>query len=246
MHRPLAIFGTLMLLALAGAEDTAVAKYYKYRDENGVLHFVDDSATIPDHVIPNMETVAEPWDHLSDEEKKARMEREQERIRNIRKESKEQLNRFKRQQRMEEEMQRERDEERRRRQLSGTTPIDFINNSIYINATITYKGRSHTLRFILDTGASITVVYGPAAKRIGLETSKAGKALLAGGKKAKVRVANVDAIAIGPRQVKGPKVMVFGYDKKKPGYDGLLGMDFLRHFPHVIDTKKKVIIWTGP
>ena len=238
-------FGTTLFfvfLFAAGSFGPAAAKYYKYRDANGVLHFVDDCAEITDQVVPEMETIAEPYDHLSEAERKERIRQHEKRIESIRKESKKQLRRLKRAQERDALMEQEK-KALEKKNREKTTPIEFIRNSIFVQATAISNGRSYPLRLVLDTGASVTVIYGPAAKRLGLNTTKAGKATLAGGEKTRVKKARLQTLSVGPKKVAKMDVMVFGYSKETPDYDGLLGMDFLRHFPHVVDTQGKMIVW---
>lgn len=48
---------------------TALAEFYKYRDESGKTHFVDDIGKIPPRFRDDLETYEEKQDHLSEQEK---------------------------------------------------------------------------------------------------------------------------------------------------------------------------------
>ncbi|MCG8473098.1 MAG: aspartyl protease family protein [Desulfobacterales bacterium] len=222
------------------------AKYYKYTDENGVTHFTDDYGYIPDTPPEGgIETISEPYDHLPPKERKARIEEDHRKAQELQKQTQNELDRLR--------IERQERDARHRRKIQeqlneysdeGSTPFQFCNNSIYVNVTIGYYGGIHKARLILDTGASGTVLYEPTARRMGLHTEEAGEATLAGGETADFEVATLDYLQLGPKRLNDITISVFGYeDKNTPGYDGLLGMDFLKNFPHTINLHRRIIMW---
>ncbi len=55
--------------------------------------------------------------------------------------------------------------------------------------------------------------------------------------------AELMSMTIGPYNIKRPHITIIEHKGKKLNYDGLLGMDFLRHVRYTIDYQNGVIRW---
>jgi|SRR6185369_2831060 len=128
-------------------------------------------------------------------------------------------------------------------ELKGKTPIIVKSNSIYVSVEITYQGDTTKTYLILDTGCSGISISPALANRIGLskENGRPGMTMVADGSKVETYSVKVDSIQVGPKIMKKPELQIL--PNKENVEFGLLGMSFLKQFPHIINTKAKVIQW---
>jgi predicted aspartyl protease len=116
-----------------------------------------------------------------------------------------------------------------------TVVITFAPGSTRIEVPVVVNGRMQ-LPFIIDTGASMTLIPGWAAEMLGYRpqaTSEWFRVQTAGGPR-RLPYASLSRIEIQGLGLSNLTVL-FG---DLPGYDsdrGLLGMDFLRHFSMAVD-----------
>lgn len=92
-------------------------------------------------------------------------------------------------------------------------------------------------RLLVDTGASISVLYPSVADELGLsKVPDIGKAniVLGDGHTVQARVVRLDTIAVGRSWVMGSNVALV--PTPAPGIDGLLGMSFLQNFIVRVDS----------
>lgn len=127
---------------------------------------------------------------------------------------------------------------------SSITPVVIKGNQVLVPVTLTFRGRSVEARFLLDTGASITTISENLASQLGVQSSdvRAGKATVADGRSVGSYVFWTDALTVGSHSVPHVQASILpgnGGD----GYDGLLGMNFLRNFRYHIDFNRSVIEW---
>jgi clan AA aspartic protease (TIGR02281 family) len=117
----------------------------------------------------------------------------------------------------------------------GAIVINFLPGSTRIEVPVVLNGRIQ-LPFILDTGASMTLIPGWAAEMLGYSpqpTSEWMRVQTAGGAR------RLPYAALSRLEIQGLGLsnlpVLFG---DLPGHDasrGLLGMDFLRHFSMAVD-----------
>jgi len=124
-------------------------------------------------------------------------------------------------------------------------PFEFIDNHLYIPVTISGKERL----FILDTGASMTVLNQEFAEELGLQLEGELKALDAGGS------VTISFTTLPPYNVRGiqfqdQKVAVIDMSEliRRLGLDvvGILGFDFLSRFVTKIDFAHELISFYEP
>jgi predicted aspartyl protease len=112
---------------------------------------------------------------------------------------------------------------------------------ILLDTTVNGKGPS---RFVLDTGAGLTMIAPELAKRLEIPRDQARKAVGAGGSVA-VHFGIVKTLAIGQTRLKGLKVGIMDLSgiSKAIGtdIDGIVGYNFLSKFRVLIDYPRQTV-----
>lgn len=123
---------------------------------------------------------------------------------------------------------------------SETVAVQREGQALFVKAVINGKT---TGRFIVDTGATTTLLYREFAESLGLpDQAQIGEATtqVADGRKMKAKLVTLDSIAVGQSRVKNSVAAVVPVPS--PGFDGLLGMSFLSHFVMRIDSANNQLI----
>jgi predicted aspartyl protease len=129
---------------------------------------------------------------------------------------------------------------------SATRPVPFRlakpdKPLILLETTVNGKG---PYRFVLDTGAGLTMISPQMAKRAGVRRDEAQKAVGAGGS-VEVHFGTVKALAIGEVRIEGLKVGIMdlaGISKAiETDIDGIVGYNFLSRFRVTIDYPKQTV-----
>jgi hypothetical protein len=138
------------------------------------------------------------------------------------------------------------------RELGGTaiggeqvTDVTIVQNLVLVPVTLHYGQRNTQVQLALDTGASITVINAAVAAQLGIDlTGKpAGKIQVVGGALIGARAVRLDRVVVGPHAQQPMTVAIIDHRGAAVPFDGLLGMDFLKHHRHHLDYKGKVIRW---
>lgn len=216
------------------------AEFYKYTDENGQVHFVDDVSKIPDSVQTELKTYRERYDHLPAAERRRVHERQEMADAEKEKANQERLNQI---------MEISRKE--REAYLAGkkspenVTPFTLKNNQVLVPVKIGYGHREVETVLLLDTGASITALHRRVTDSMGLRNLRKAKARIAGGKIIDTQLAQFDYIQVGPHRIENFNAVILDFEGSAADHSGLLGMDFLGRFPHGIDMANQVIRWAS-
>lgn len=122
------------------------------------------------------------------------------------------------------------------------TKIRIAGNSIYIPVTFSNNGKTVTTEMLLDTGCATTVINSRIAKHLGLKKHKIAYSILADGRKVANYKTKIKSIKVGPHN---ETAFTLKYRKNVGVGDsaGLLGMNFLKSHPFVIDTRNNMIVW---
>jgi hypothetical protein len=114
-------------------------------------------------------------------------------------------------------------------------PVQLVNNLVFVSARV---GNSEPLSFILDTGASATVLNRTVAERLGLDLQASQDARTGGGS---VQTASAAGITLSVGNVSLPNVTIVAIDLTglntglgRP-VDGILGYDIFRRYVVEID-----------
>jgi len=123
------------------------------------------------------------------------------------------------------------------------TTVNVQNNQIWVPVTIGHKGSSVTAMLILDTGATNTSISPALARRLGVQAAETtgGKAKLADGSMVQTSHVVVDHVMVGPKVKRSLNVQIM--PRSGDEETGLLGMNFLGDFPHIIDARAGIIRW---
>jgi hypothetical protein len=125
---------------------------------------------------------------------------------------------------------------------SKETPVIITNNQILVPVMIGHNGKAIKTFFLLDTGCNITLLHHTVSEIIRPSIIGKTKSIVADGRKVDSQYCKIDFIQVGPyrdENFTATTLRVAG----SPNFHGLLGMEFLRKFPHVIDLENKVIRW---
>lgn len=100
--------------------------------------------------------------------------------------------------------------------------------------------RIHELVLLLDTGASLTSISAKKLKQLGL-LNKPGQEIILNTAGGQIRstLVQVNSLSVGGQPIEGLSVASLEYFDGEA--DGLLGMDYLRHFKFVIDQSNRTL-----
>lgn len=217
--------GRIFILSLVACLSTlspleSGADFYKYTDNSGVTYFVDSIDKIPLEYRDKSELIKEKsYDPLPTEERQTLLEKEK----------------------------KAREEMIKGYFLKETeTRVDILNNRVLVPVKIAYNNREIECILLLDTGASITVLYAATANQLGISQPSHFRGQLANGKIVDVGMAIVDYIMVGPLRKEHVKIAIVEHEGPATIHHGLLGMNFLSGFEYTIDFAQGIIRWKKP
>jgi len=124
--------------------------------------------------------------------------------------------------------------------LCSDVTFDFVAHTSLIVVPVTINGHG-PYRFLLDTGASNTILSAAVADSLKIPQRRRGMILTAGGN-VDVSVRTIRTVNVGTAQLENIDIAVGDFDlMKKLHVDGLLGGDYLRRFKVDIDYDGKVL-----
>jgi clan AA aspartic protease (TIGR02281 family) len=187
----------ILLLAILFALPAHAAEYYRWVDENGVLHITDNLHNVPPKQRDNAGRIQA------------------------------------------QESPRPAQPERKAAPAKASIPIERHGQVVVIQATLNNK---QSAKFIVDTGASFTMISSALARDLSLDTTQSQKTIpfqTANGM-IEAPITNLDSIAVGGMEIKNLTAAV--HDAvPDPQVSGLLGLNFLSNFKMDIDTQKGVL-----
>lgn len=232
------MFCTVILLL---ATTDIQSEFYEYIDENGVRTFTDDPGIIPESKIEETQVHKEIYEDLPAEERQKRLEADQNEIMAIQREREEERLRRERM-RLIKQLEDE-DALRKKKKEESKTPVRISNNQVLVPVTIGYMDNTVSITLLLDTGANITTINHDIAERLQLDNGVNSLAQVANGGIVETSISEVEFIKVGPKSISEPRIAVVPYVGNQRNFDGLLGMDFLKHFGYDIDFANGQIVW---
>lgn len=128
---------------------------------------------------------------------------------------------------------------------SRVTSVQISGNQVLVPVTLRFNGQEVTTTMLLDTGASSTTISTEIAQRlhIGKDHTQAVLNRLANGGIVESRRMKLSSITVGPHTQHGMEINILRHEGPNLGFDGLLGMNFLRNHRYNIDFGTQQIIW---
>jgi predicted aspartyl protease len=196
-------------------------EFYRYTDEGGGFHFVDELSKVPLKYRDNMRVYREKSDPSSEDESALILRRELE----------------------ERKGERRKKNPRTEYRENQETRIIIRGNQILVPVTVGYGGYEVETLLLLDTGASIITLHRGVAEQLNIFDAKSAEAMLAGGKMIQTELVRLDYVKIGALEEADMHASIIEHEGPPVNYEGFLGMNFLRNFEYSIDFKREVIRW---
>jgi len=218
------LFRTLLICGLTLAIPvSSLAGIYKYRDANGRLNFVDDESRIPAEFREDKISVSEAREPLATHEPQPEKEPVLTPLLEAEKPDSTATG---------------------KKLRTHQTQVTIKGNRVLIPVEFAIGNRVAKLTLLLDTGATSTVLHRQSLSKLELPTGKKFKAQVAGGGTVSSERIKFRHIKVGPFRIKKASAMVIDFKGRNQGFDGMLGMDFLKNHPYQVDYQKNVLTWS--
>ena len=236
----------IIFLLLISYPPVIQGAFYKYIDENGNIHFVDQKAKIPDKYRKELTVYPEKYDNLPEEERERLIERDRRAIeekRRLQREKKEEEKLLREQAEKERiELEKKRKEEELAEQTIETK-VAIAGNQVLVPVRLSYNDKEVQARLLLDTGASTVLLHEDLAKQLIIGETRRAVGYVAGGESITADFTKLDYLIAGPYKMENITVAIVKQNGPQVPFQGLLGMNFLRGLSYSVDFEKQVLRW---
>lgn len=124
------------------------------------------------------------------------------------------------------------------------TKVFLRGRHVLVPVRIRHKGRTLTLKLLLDTGASLVTLHKNAVKRLHFSNVRRVHFSSASGQTIPADLVELQEIRFGPIRKKNMAAGIIDYHQSGVrDYDGLLGMNALQGLDYRVDYDKQTIRW---
>jgi hypothetical protein len=196
-------------------------EFYRYIDESGGFHFVDELSKVPLKYRDTMRVYKEKGDPSPEDESALILKKESEKLTS---ESTEALSGTE-------------------YRLNQETRVIISGNQILVPVTVGYGGYEMETLLLLDTGASIVTLHRDLADQLSIMDAGSAEAMVAGGRMIQTEMVRLDYVKVGSVEAADMDANIIEHEGPPVNYQGFLGMNFLRNFEYSIDFERQVIRW---
>lgn len=128
---------------------------------------------------------------------------------------------------------------------SRNTRVTVSDNKVYVPVTVSYRGKTVKTWFLMDTGASVTIISATLAEKLGIQAADTSPALtrVADGRNIQSLRTNLEFLSVGQKTVHNLDVGILQVSGPPLPFEGWLGMNFLSEFRHQLDVTSQTIQW---
>ena len=209
------------------------AEFYRYITEDGRIYYVDDLTRVPEQYRKQLKVYQEKYDHLPENDRLIMLQKD----------------RALDEQRTLEESRISEEQNRAEQKKLSETDVVIRGNQVLVPVRINHGIQEREGLFLLDTGAARTVIFREFANHFEIIPEEKGLSQVAGGGLVPTDMVIVDAITVGPMQViNASATIIDNLNTNGIAFDfnGLLGMNILRHVEYTIDFENQKIRWILP